>query len=78
MPRKIYVVSGQLRVCVIADKPKDAIAKALQHSDGKTLDGYFFYLDERGFRTGYDAEFRVPLEKGLKSAGFVFDDPTQD
>jgi hypothetical protein len=71
---KVYVKSGQLEWVGVATGPLDAVKKALCKGNGKTLDGYYFYIDERGFRTN-DAEFKVPINKGLKAAGYVYDDP---
>ena len=72
---KIYVKSGQLQWVGCATGPFDAVKKALEVAGkDKTLDGYFFFLDECGFRTN-NAEFRVPLEEGLAYSGYIFDTP---
>lgn len=73
--RKIYVWSGELRVVLLANSPLDATTKAIKRfGKNKSLDD--FYLDERGFREGDDAQFFVPVEQALAKAGYVFDDPS--
>lgn len=76
--KKMYVVSGQLTCMVMANGALDAIVLAL-HKFGKdkVLDPHYFYLDEQGYREGKEASYRIPIEKGLKAAGYVFDDPKQ-
>jgi len=77
--KPIYVKSGELAVKVLAGGPLEAIRKSLDLvKGGKTLDENYFYLDERGFRTGDNAEWRVPVEQGLARAGYFFDDPGSD
>lgn len=74
--KKFYVTSGELSWMGFADSPMDAIVRALTKAGkDKILDPYYFYLDEQGFRIGKEARYRVPVEKGLKEAGYVFDDP---
>lgn len=75
VPMKVYVTSGELTWCGIASGPLDAIKKALEIASGKTLDTDYFFIDQRGFRTE-DAEFKVPISRGLKHAGWVYDDPS--
>lgn len=76
VPRKIYVCSGELRWVGIAVGCLDAVKKALEkYGSGKTLDGSYFFLSECGFRTD-DAEYRVSINKGLRHAGYVFDNPS--
>ena len=48
--RKFYVRSGTLEVVIAADSPEDACDKAIDKANGQTIDPYFFYVDERGFR----------------------------
>jgi len=72
--KKVYVTSGELQWVGLVSGPLDACQKALSKGNDKKLDGYFFYIDERGFRTD-NAEFKVPVEEGLSHAGYVFDDP---
>lgn len=72
--RKTYVWGGELKVVILANSPLDATTKAItRFGANKSLDD--FYLDERGFRTGEDAQFCVPVEQALAKAGYVFDDP---
>lgn len=74
IPKKIYVTSGELRWLGIATGCLDAIKKALENCSGRVLDSSYFFLSECGFRTD-NAEYRVPVEKGLQYAGYVYDDP---
>ena len=77
--KKVYVVSGQLSVCLIEDGPIAACRAALAtHGNGKTLDSSYFYIDERGFREGDDAQYKVPVEQVLAEAGYVFEDHDDD
>lgn len=72
--KKVYVKSGEIEWVGFATGPLDACKKALKVGSNKTLDGYFFYIDERGFRTD-TAEFRVPINEGLAYAGYIYDNP---
>ena len=47
---KYYVRSGELEVIVTANTPEEACDKAVDKCQGETIDPYFFYVDERGFR----------------------------
>ena len=72
--RKIYVVSGCLRVVIMATNPLEACVMALtRYGRGKVID-QCFYLDERGFREGADAQFRVDSRNVLQQAGYQFED----
>lgn len=73
-PKKVYVTSGQLYVCIQADGPMDAIRRSLKHASHKVIDSDFFFIDERGHRVGEDAQYKVPVEQALAEAGYVFDD----
>ena len=74
--RKIYVLSGELAWVGEATGPLDAIKRALEKegNGSKVLDSTYFFLSERGFRE-MNAEWLVPISKGLKAAGYVYDDP---
>ena len=72
--KKVYVKSGQLEWVGLASGPLDAVKKALAACGTKTLDSSYFFIDERGFRDFDDAEYRVPVGKGLRAAGYVFDE----
>ena len=77
--KKVYVTSGDLAVCLIADGPLEACRNAVAaHGDGKTLDSEFFFVDERGHREGDDAQYKVPVEQALAEAGYVFDEPDDE
>jgi hypothetical protein len=76
--KKVYVVCGMVRWVGTAIGPVEACVKALQFFKGsqpRTLDGYFFSVDERGFRIGPHAQWAVPVDDVLKKAGYVYDDP---
>jgi len=68
--KKIYVTCGELAVVVQAAGPIAAIKAALKHSSQKVLADDYFYLDERGHRTGTDAQYKVPVEQALAEAGY--------
>ena len=74
MIKKVYVKSGELEWVGTAADALNAVIKALVKGNDKVLDSDYFYIDERGFRTE-DAKWKVPINKGLKAAGYVFDDP---
>jgi len=75
--KKVYVTSGDLAVCLVANGPIDAISRALtRNSNSRTIDGDFFFVDERGHRTGDDAQYKIPVEQALAEAGYFFDDPS--
>lgn len=67
---KYYVKSGSLRVVILGEDERDAIAKALeyatsrgnQNSPSVTLDD-FFYANERGFSSMDDRDFRMNTEE---------------
>lgn len=73
--KKVYLKSGNLEWVGQCTGPLEAVRKAMQSASGKsiTLDPYFFFIDERGFRTT-NAEYKVETAEGLLYAGFVFDD----
>jgi len=48
--KKYYVKSGELEKVLHANSPLDAAQLALLRASGETIDGLFFYVDERGFR----------------------------
>ena len=76
--KKVYVVCGDVRWVGTAIGPIEACVKALKFFKGgqpRTLDGYFFSVDERGFRTGPHAAWSVPVYDVLKQAGYIYDDP---
>jgi len=70
--KKVYVKSGDLEWVGVATGPLDAIQRALKGGN-KKLDGYFFFVDERGFRES-NALWKVPIADGLSYAGYEFDD----
>lgn len=73
--KKVYVKSGQLQQVLMANGVMDAISSALAHSEsGLTLDPWYFYLDERGFRDDDTAQYKVPVEQALAEAGYIFED----
>ena len=73
--KKIYVTSGAMRWVGHASGPLDAIKKALNSYTGHdALDSIYVYLDERGFRCGPDAQYKVPTEQALAEAGYIFED----
>lgn len=76
--KKVYVKSDQLEWVGMATGALDAVKRALDgEGSNKALDGYFFYIDERGFRSGRDAEYAVPIDIGLEEAGYKFDNPDE-
>ena len=47
---KFYVRSGELEKIVTAKDAREACDKAIDLCKGETIDGHYFYVDERGFR----------------------------
>ena len=77
--KKIYVMCGDIQTVIIASGPLDACKRVLlrQSDTARVLDTEFFYLDERGFREGDKAQYKVPVEQALAEAGYVFE-PSED
>ena len=48
--KKYYVKSGELEKVLHANSPLEAAQLALSQASGETIDGYFFFVDERGLR----------------------------
>lgn len=72
--KKIYVNSGSMRWCGLAQGPLDAIKKALAaHGGNGPLDSTTVFLDERGHRMS-TAQWKVPVEQALTEAGYIFED----
>jgi hypothetical protein len=80
---KFYVKSGELERIVTASDPKQACEKAIETCSGETIDGYFFYVDERGFRScdkedGVNTEFipehSIPVDEVIETVGFEYED----
>ncbi len=66
---KYYVVSGELRVILLAENAQFAAMDAIQnHAKGHTLDPLWVFVDERGFRTntGHIARFFVNLKETME------------
>jgi len=73
--KKIYVTSGAMRWVGHANGPLDAIKKALNsHGGCGAIDNTYIYLDERGFRHNLKAQYKVPVERALTEAGYIFED----
>ncbi len=61
--RKFYIVSGEYSRVVLDYTIWGAIQKCLSNDSigGREIDGHYFYIDERGFRTD-SAQWKVPVE----------------
>lgn len=55
MSAKYYVESGELLKIVETDSPLLAAQKSLLLAEGETIDPFFFFVDERGFRGLYNS-----------------------
>jgi len=80
--RKVYIKSGDFKWVGVVDtnkNPVEVCATVLTNSKKKgILDGDYFYLDERGFREGSKAQWKVSVDKVLKAAGYIYDEPDAD
>lgn len=66
---KYYVVSGELRVLLLAENAEFAALDAIQnHAKGHTLHKLWVFVDERGFRndSGHIARYFVNLKETME------------
>ncbi len=59
---KYYVKSGQLERIITAGSPIEACCKAIELSEGETIDEHWFFVDERGFRGDYSGHEPITTE----------------
>jgi hypothetical protein len=81
---KYYVRSGELERVVIADTPQEACEKAIDTCKGETIDAYFFYVSELGFRgpspdnetvdSEFMPEWSIQTDDVLETSGFDMED----
>ena len=70
---KYYVVSGELQHIIRANTPYEAAEKAIEKGKGETIDGMYFFVDERGMRTD-NAAHKVPVDDVMETMGFECED----
>ena len=67
---KYYVTSGTLQWVGNADSPEQACQIAIQHASNDTIDPYFFYISQKGYRTDkgrFIAEEKLQTDDILES-----------
>lgn len=75
--KKVYIVSGDLKVVLSAISPFSACQKALRvHGENKKLDEEYVYIDERGFRTD-DAKWKVPVGLAMQMSDILRTKPEE-
>lgn len=85
--KKYYVKSGELEKVLHANSPLEAAQLALLQASGETIDGLFFFIDERGFRelpkkwVSTDdllPEFAIPNTDVYQTVDGAFDDEGEE